>query len=113
MNPGEVVLISLPQATAGPPKPRPALVLAILPGPYGDRLMCGISSQLGQYVQNWDEIIDVTDADFPASGLRTASIIRLSFLHAVDPSEIRGAIGSIDVQRLHRLLTRLADHIRP
>jgi hypothetical protein len=44
----------------------------------------------GQHVPNWDEIIDTTDIDLPASGLRKPSLIRLSFLHAADPNAIRG-----------------------
>jgi hypothetical protein len=46
MKPGHVVLIRLPQTTGGPAKLRPALVLAILPGPYQNVLICGISTQL-------------------------------------------------------------------
>jgi mRNA interferase MazF len=113
VNPGDVVLIPLPQVVPGPPKLRPALILAHLPGPYGDRLVCGISTQLGQYVPNWDEIIDPADADFAGSGLRGRSVVRLSFLHAADPRTIQGVIGTIDPHRLQRILTRLADHLRP
>ena len=46
MTPGDVVLIRLPQSTGGPSKLRPALVLAIMPGPYQNVLICGISTQL-------------------------------------------------------------------
>ena len=46
MTPANVVLIRLPQASGGPPKLRPALVLAELPGPFQSRLMCGISTRL-------------------------------------------------------------------
>jgi mRNA interferase MazF len=112
VSPGDLVLIPLPQ-TAGAAKLRPALVLAALPGPYRDLLVCGVSTQLSQAVTDWDELIQPGDADFPASGLRLASIIRLSFLHAVDPAAITGVIGRIDAPRLDRLLTRLADHLRP
>jgi mRNA interferase MazF len=113
MNPGDVVLIPLPQLGGGSPKLRPALVLAILPGPSQNRLVCGISSQLSQQQPNWDELIQPGDADFATSGLHRASVIRLSYLHATDPSEITGVIGQIDPARLARLLTRLSDHLRP
>ncbi len=46
MRPGDVVLIQLPQVAGGPPKSRPALVLALLPGAYQNVLICGISTQL-------------------------------------------------------------------
>jgi hypothetical protein len=53
------------------------LVLAELPGPFGDYLVCGISSQLHQETPQWDECLTPTDADFPTSGLKVASVSRL------------------------------------
>lgn len=44
MNPGDVVLIPLPQFAGGTAKLRPALVLSLLPGPYQNVLLCGIST---------------------------------------------------------------------
>jgi mRNA interferase MazF len=94
-------------------KLRPALVLTRLPGPYQNVLLCGISTQLHALVPSWDERIDSADTDFQASGLKHASVIRLSFLYAADGNEIVGVIGAIDPARRDRLLQRLADHLRP
>jgi mRNA interferase MazF len=113
MSPGDVVLIPLNQAGGGLPKLRPALFLADLPGPYQNLLLCGISTQLHLLQANWDELIEVGDADFAASGLHRDSAIRLSYLYAADPSEIAGVIGQIDATRLERLRQRLSDHLRP
>ena len=113
MNPGDIVLIPLPQAGGGATKLRPALVLAILPGPYQNLLLCGVSTQLFLAEPNWDELIQSTDADYGGSGLRQASIIRLSYLYAADVGEVSGLIGAIDAARHARLQTRLADHLRP
>ncbi len=113
MKAGEVVLIPLSQFAGGVPKLRPALLLSTLPGPYQTHLVCGISTQLHHQQPGWDELIQPGDNDFPQSGLRRASIIRLSYLYATDPTEIAGIIGEIDQIRLNRLLTRLADHLRP
>jgi mRNA interferase MazF len=93
LKPGDVVLIQLPQIGGGTPKLRPALLLASLPGPYQNLLLCGISSQLHQLQANWDELVQPGDGDYAASGLHRASIIRLSYLYAADPSEVSGAIG--------------------
>ena len=112
-SPGDVVLIPLSPFSGGPAKLRPALLLASLPGPYQTQLVCGVSTQLHQQVADWDELIQPGDADFPASGLHRASIIRLSYLHATDPAEFAGAIGQVDATRLDRLLTRLADYLHP
>ena len=113
MKPGDVILISLPQFGAGPPKLRPALVLASLPGPYQNLLLCGISTQLHQVQPNWDELVKTGDNDFPSSGLRCDSVVRLSYLYAAEPSEIAGVIGQIDPKRLDSLRQRLSDQLRP
>jgi hypothetical protein len=72
-------------------------------------LLCGISTQLHHLQVNWDELVESKDSDFRSSGLHRDSIIRLSFLHAADPGEIAGVIGSIEPGRLQRL----SDHLRP
>ena len=113
MNPGDVVLIPLPQIGGGPPKLRPALLLATLQGPYQNLLLCGISTQLANLQPNWDELIQPGAPDFASSRLRQTSAIRLSYLYAADPSEIAGTIGSVDPARLQRLRQRLSDHLRP
>jgi len=108
MKPGDVVLIRLPQSGGGAPKLRPALVLALLPGPYQNVLICGISTQLDRLQPDWDEFIGPDDGDFGGSGLHRASGIRLSYLYAGDPRELVGVIGRIEGDRLRRLRTRLA-----
>jgi mRNA interferase MazF len=107
MKPGEVVLIRLPQAMGGPPKLRPALVLAILPGAFQNVLICGISTQLREVQPNWDEEIGPNDADYPASGLHRLSAVRLSYLYAAESREVSGPIGRIAQERLQRLRQRL------
>ena len=111
MNPADIVLISLPQAGGGPSKLRPAVILAGLPGPYQDVLICGISTQLSARIPDWDELIQPGDADFTPSGLHRPSIIRLSYLYSGEQSEIVGTIGQIANGRLERLLNRLSEHL--
>lgn len=113
MNPGDVVLIPLPRFGGGPPKLRPALLLAALPGPFQNLLLCGISTQLANLQTTWDELMQPSDPDFASSRLRHISAIRLSYLYAADPSEIAGVIGTVDPTRLQRLLQRLSDHLKP
>ncbi len=113
MNPGDVVLVRLPQVGASPVKLRPALFLTTLPGPYQDGLLCGISTRLQNTLPNWDELIQPGDTDFAASGLIQASVIRLSYLRAVTSAEIIGLIGTIDPSRLLRVRQHLSDYLRP
>lgn len=100
------MLIRLPQA-GGALKLRPALVLAILPGPYQNVLICGVSTQLRNVVPGWDEIIDASEPGFSTTGLRRTSAIRLSYLYAAEQTDLAGAIGAIDPARLKLLQHRL------
>jgi len=109
MNQGDVVLTPVPQAN-GILKNRPAIFLREMP-PYRDVLVCGISTQLHQEVKGFDEVVDQTDSDFAATGLRTASLIRLGFLAVLPRSSVIGSIGSISSERHKRLLKRLSDYL--
>jgi mRNA interferase MazF len=108
MKPGDVVLIQLPQIAGGPPKSRPALVLALLPGAYQNVLICGISTQLRDLQPDWDDTIEPSDADFSQTGLHRKSAVRPSYLYGADSREIAGVIGRVDVARLDRVRLRLA-----
>jgi mRNA interferase MazF len=108
VKPGDVVLIRLAQATGGPPKLRPALLLAQLPGPFQSALICGISTRLQDLQPDWDELIKPGDPDCTASGLHRLSAVRLSYLYAADSGEIAGVVGRIGTERLQRLRKRLA-----
>jgi mRNA interferase MazF len=61
MKEGDIVLTLLPQ-TDGGGKYRPAAVLRRMPG-FGDLLVWGISTQLGQQVADFDEIIEPIHTD--------------------------------------------------
>ena len=105
MQEGDIAIASIQQSD-GAYKPRPVLLLRQLPG-YGDFLTCGISSQLRQTVQGFDEVLQ-PDTD---NQLRVASVIRLSNLIAIPIRDLNRAIGYIP-DALHRdLLQRLAYHL--
>ena len=109
MNEGDVVLTPLPQAD-GRVINRPAVALRELP-PYGDLLVCGISTQVRQLVPGFDELIIRADADFSTSGLLADSVIRLGFLAVLPRKSILGSIGAISPQRHRRLLHRLSAYL--
>ena len=73
MNQGDVILTPVPQAD-GVIKNRPAIFLREMP-PYGDVLVCGMSTQLHQEVKGFDEVIQLSDRDYAATGLHSASLI--------------------------------------
>lgn len=109
MKEGDIVLTPLPQADAQL-KIRPAIFLRRMP-PFGDMLVCGVSSQLHQRVSGFDEMLGPEDADFAQSGLKARSLIRLGYLAVLPASNFVGAIGCIAPERHRRLLERLAAHI--
>lgn len=91
-------------------KNRPALLLRELP-PFGDFLVCGISTQLHQAVQGFDEVLTRLDPDFAASGVVAPSVIRLGFLAVLPRHRILGSIGAIGQERHARLLEALSSHL--
>jgi len=106
MKEGDIVLIDLPQSGGGS-KLRPALILRQLPK-YNDFLVCGISTQVNQYIKGVDEILNEHDINFKQTGLRTTSVIRIFFLAVVSSQNISGTIGTIPGMLQKDLLQRLA-----
>lgn len=74
-------------------------------------LVCGVSTQLHRQVKGFDEVIDLSDPDYAATGLRSASLIRLGFLALLPRSGVIGSIGEISRKRHQRLLKKLADYL--
>ena len=97
---GDIFLIRFPQTDLKNGKLRPALVVALAPGRYGDVLIALISSRTYQAIPGFDEIIDSSDADFDSSGLKVSSVIRLARLATVSSSIINARLGSISNDRL-------------
>jgi mRNA interferase MazF len=108
MKPGDIVLIRFPQADLTVGKLRPALVLAIAPGRHGDLLLALITSQVGQATPDFDELIDPADADYPTTGLKVRSLVRLARLITVETGVINARLGAISASRLTQMRTRLA-----
>ena len=109
---GQIVLFRFPQTDQSHGKLRPALVLRKLPGPFiVDWLICMVSSQLSQEIAAFDEVIKPEDSDFPASGLKLPSVIRVSRLAVVERTILLGTIGEISSDRLSRIKTAISDWI--
>ena len=70
-----------------------------------------ISSQIHQAIPNIDDIIETTDIDFSNSGLKTASVIRLTRLAVVEETIFVGKIGEISTNRLTKLKKQLSEWI--
>jgi mRNA interferase MazF len=106
MKEGDVVLTRFRQAD-GNFKNRPAIILCTVP-PFGDFLVCAVSTQLRHRVPDFDEVITISDADFASSGLKQDSLIRIGYLASLPASELVGDIGEISTERHRGLVRRLA-----
>jgi mRNA interferase MazF len=106
---GQIALVAMPQSN-GQYKQRPVLLLRKFPG-YGDFLVCGISSQLRQEILGFDVLLDEKHSDYTVSGLRKASVVRLSFLTVMPSKEIAGAIGKISGKTHRLILERLSAYL--
>jgi mRNA interferase MazF len=91
-------------------KSRPVVILREMP-PFGDLLVCGISTQLRQFTPGFDELIGYGDSDFATSGLMAESVIRLGFLGIKSRTVYPGSIGTISPERHRRLLQKLSAYL--
>lgn len=108
---GQIVLFSFPQTDHVAGKLRPALVLRSVPGAHDDWLICMVSTQLHQQTPELDEVIRDTDSDFPQTGLKATSLVRVTRIAIVSADLLRGAIGAIAPDRLERIRSRLGHWI--
>lgn len=70
-----------------------------------------MSTQLHQEVVGFDDVIRPGDVEFAGSGLKAASLIRLSFLAVLPTKSFAGTIGAIAQERHEKLVERLARHV--
>ena len=107
MKPGDVVLIPVPQVSGRGRKLRPVVILAALPGPLQDILVCSVSADAAAVVQGWDELISEDAPGFKDTGLHATSVVRLSYINALNSTDVRGVVGSIGTERLEAIRARL------
>lgn len=104
---GQIVLTPFPYTDLSGAKLRPVLLLRRA-SRFDDWLVCMVSSRIEQAEAGFDETLVPADADFPASGLKAPSVLRLSRLAVLEGSLLVGSIGTIDDARLERARQRLA-----
>jgi len=108
---GDICLVRFPRADLKKGKYRPVLLLAKMPGPFDDWLVCAINSQLRHEVRGWDERIEEAASDFAGSGLKASSLIRVGKLATVAEGALEGRLGRISEERLRAILGRMADYL--
>lgn len=105
------MLASFPYTDFSDAKLRPVLMLRQASANFDDWLVCMVSSQTQHAEAGLDEIITPTDVDFPDTGLKVTSLLRLSRLAVLDGKLLVGSIGAISDDRLMQIRQRLAKWI--
>jgi mRNA interferase MazF len=111
-KPGDIVLVRMPQTDLRDGKLRPAMVFLECPGGHGDLLLAAITSQERRNEAAWIETIDPSDGDYPASGLRVRSHVRVTRLATVSGRVVVGRLGRVSDRRLTRTRTLLCRALR-
>lgn len=105
MKASDIVLTILPQDDKR--KRRPVLILSQMPG-FGDFLVCAISTQLHQFTNGFDLILERRDTSFNETGLLENSLVRLSNLAVIPRQDI---IGKLEMVKFNLLITNLTTHL--
>jgi mRNA interferase MazF len=110
-SPGQIALFRFPFSNIPGSKLRPCPIIQKLPGKFEDWLVCMISSKLDQYIEGIDEIVSADSDDYIQSGLKGASIIRVSRIAVANQTLLLGSIGTISADRLKRIRANLSNLI--
>jgi mRNA interferase MazF len=94
----KIVLVSFPFDDLSTVKIRPAVCLTEPAGSYKHIIMAFISSRTPQDLQETDLVLDISRTDFPLTGLRMSSTIRLHRVMTVTTSLIQRELGELSLQ---------------
>jgi mRNA interferase MazF len=108
---GQIALMPFPYTNLANSKKRPVLLLRQLDQGRDDWLVCMVSSQLRQLQPELDWVLTPEEEEFADSGLKMASVIRLSRIAVLDGLLLIGQLGAIPDHRLRDLQQRLANWI--
>jgi mRNA interferase MazF len=109
MKTGDITLAKIPQDLSG--KLRPVLLLKQLPK-YNDFLVCAITSQMHQYIDGFDLIINKTDQNFVNTGLLSSSVIRLGSLAVLRLQDLTGSIGYLETEYYQMLINNIIEYLK-
>ena len=107
MTRGKVVLVPLPFDDLSAAKLRPAVCLTGPVGAHRHVVLAFISSQVPGAPEPSDLVLDPTDADFAATGLRVASVLRLHRVMTVTADLIQRELGVLSAALQQRVAEKL------
>lgn len=92
---GKVVLVPFPFDDLSSTKARPAVCLTNSVGPFRHVVLAFITSQIPADLLDTDLLLDSKGPDFPLTGLRVSSTLRLHRLLTVTNSLIQRELGEL------------------
>ncbi len=109
MTKGKVVLVPFPFDDLSAAKVRPAVCLTNPSGTHRHVILAFITSQIPASLASSDIVLDAQDPDFPTTGLRVSSTLRLHRLMTVTTSIIRRQLGELSPRLQTEANARLRD----
>ncbi len=109
MTKDKVVLVPFPFDDLSAAKVRPAVCLTHPLGAHRHVILAFITSQIPTLLANSDIVLDAKEPDFPATGLRVSSTLRLHRLMTVTTSIIRRELGVLSPRLRAKVNARLRD----
>jgi len=109
MTKHRVVLVQFPFDDFSGAKVRPAVCLTEPIGPHQHLILAFVTSRVPASPLNTDLVIDSSDADFAATGLRVSSTLRLHRLMTVPRALLRRELGVLSPAKQAQLQERLRE----
>jgi mRNA interferase MazF len=104
----KIVLIPFPFDDLSSSKVRPAVCLTDAVGPHKHVVLAFITSRIPPALLPTDVVIDASDLDFAATGLRVSSTLQIHRLMTTTTALIRRELGALPT----RLQTEVEDRLR-
>jgi mRNA interferase MazF len=109
MTKGKVVLVPFPFDDLSAIKVRPAVCSTNPSGAHRHVILAFITSQIPASLESSDVVLDAQDPDFPTTGLRVSSTLRLHRLMTVTTSIIRRQLRELSPRLQTQANAKLRD----
>ena len=106
---GKIVLLPFPFDNLSAAKVRPALCLTDVIGPHHHVVVAFISSKLPVQHEKFDVIMRQEDKEFPATGLRVDSVLKINRMVAVTAKLMLRELGIVSGKYVPAIDVRLCD----
>ncbi len=93
MEKGQIVLVRFPFTDYASSKLRPAVIISV--NNQRDICVAFISSAVSTYIDNSDFVLNCNNPDFPLTGLKVTSVLKMRKIATIDRELVIGEIGRL------------------